>query len=172
GKHEHRRLKRFYALTNKNLQFTDQVAKHIRRERAVNTHTASELSSHAHRTQKARHLLTRKRDGPLGGANERVPETIPTGSPRDHHQISSEQRNHVDIVGFVQEHQDDPAVQDFALDLRRHLVQRLRNNDNKTGGDYDEEYEPTSHDLSALRIRHDRTYIHKQMRLNYTSYDM
>ncbi len=54
--------------------------------------------------------------------------------------------------------------QDFALKLQKHVIRRLR-------GIEDPAHEPTRADLDALRLRHNRLWLHKVLRVNYTSYD-
>lgn len=59
-------------------------------------------------------------------------------------------------------------LQDFIPNLRQHVLERLlTGNDNPQ-----EDFAPSREDLAAVRIRHDRMYIHKRMQVNYTSYDM
>ncbi|KAI0823817.1 hypothetical protein BC628DRAFT_1297070, partial [Trametes gibbosa] len=174
GELEHRRLKRFYAHTNKNAKFVSQIAKHQRRERFVNkahkqAPAAQQGGAAAARQANARLLMTRETVRPLRPGRD-VAEIIEQSNPGDHHAISSDQRTHMDITGFVHDNEGDPAVKNFARDLRVHLFQHLHTGADPSGAD--EEYEPSFEDLAALRIRHNRMYVHKRMLVNYTSYDM
>ncbi|KAI0363587.1 hypothetical protein BV20DRAFT_1031111 [Pilatotrama ljubarskyi] len=173
GELEHRRCKQFYVRTNKNATFVSQIAKHQRRERFVNDiHQRMPGAKEPARKHSARRLFTRSTVGPLQLGPDDFEPLGPT-SPRDHHRISDDQRHHVDIMGFVLENKDDPAVDDFARKLRCHVVERLHGLSDPSPSQADTpHYVPSNQDLAALRIRHNRMYIHKRMLVNYTSYDM
>ncbi|EIW62286.1 uncharacterized protein TRAVEDRAFT_77649, partial [Trametes versicolor FP-101664 SS1] len=170
GELEHRRLKRFYVHMNKNALFVSQITKHQHRKHFVNkahSRVPKLTSKPAERKAKARRAMTQKTAGSLQ-ARPDVHKDIGSCAPRDHHQISHEQQQHVDIAAFVRNNKGDVAVENFARDLRTHVLERLH-----TGlGPTDEDYVPSHEDHAALRICHDCMYIHKQMLVNYTTYDM
>ncbi|KAI0363871.1 hypothetical protein BV20DRAFT_957443 [Pilatotrama ljubarskyi] len=174
GELEHRRCKHFYVRTNKNATFVSQIAKHQRRERFVNDihQRAPGAKEPGARKHSARRLFTRRTAGPLQLGPDDF-EPLGPVSPRDHHRISDDQRHHVDITGFVLENKDDPAVDNFARELRYHVVERLHELHNPSPSPTNTpHFVLSSQDLAALRIRHNRMYIHKRMLVNYTSYDM
>ncbi|KAI0349066.1 hypothetical protein OH77DRAFT_1499676 [Trametes cingulata] len=173
GELEHRRCKHFYVRTNKNATFVSQIAKDQRRERFVNhIHQRAPEAKESARKHSARRLFTRSRAGPLQlGLDEFEP--LGPVSPRDYHRISDDPSHHVDITGFVLENKDDPAVNNFARELRCHVVERLHELHNPSPSPTNTpRFVPSSQDLAALRIRHNRMYVHKRMLVNYTSYDM
>ncbi|KAI0324055.1 hypothetical protein GY45DRAFT_1263589 [Cubamyces sp. BRFM 1775] len=158
GELEHQRVKRFYVRTSKNARFQAQIGNHERRERLVHRdrRSSAKKSKRPKKSEKNPGLRV-----PRGEAEAAAPCL-----PGDHHSISDEQRHHIDLTGFVHDCEGDPA--NFASGLRRHVLRRLLK-DTMPDGDA---YEPTYEDFSALRLRHNRLYIHKRMLVNYTSYDM
>ncbi|KAG2131738.1 uncharacterized protein EDB93DRAFT_1094220, partial [Suillus bovinus] len=100
----HRALKAFYLLTNK-LDMPGQLAKHEHR----------------------RHVLRRVAEA--GGSvpsasNQSHADTPP--SLKIHHHISNSQNNPVRLFTFLQENEGDPAIKNFILKLRDHILYRLQ----------------------------------------------
>ncbi|KAI9057374.1 hypothetical protein FKP32DRAFT_1551893, partial [Trametes sanguinea] len=178
---EHRRVKRFYARTNKNTDFAWQIARHQRREAILNRISRHTLHRQARTAQKPSGSRgQRQRRGP--NALAQVPcaplqplhlrfeqsEPLPACSPKDHTQISEEQANPVNIHQYVAENDDDPAFKGFVQKLQVHVFKRLL--EAQTGSLPDGQV--SREDLRRLRIQRNRMYLHKVMRVNYTSYDM
>ncbi|KAI0667873.1 hypothetical protein C8Q78DRAFT_1071605 [Trametes maxima] len=171
---EHRRVKRFYVRTNKNTTFGRQIALHMQRERYLNqmhTRTTSPTVGKPTRNCRPRKIAawepTCQRQRPLHLRFE-VSETLPPASAKLHTQISDEQTHYEDIMAYVNENSDDPAFKDFVHKLCVHALQRLTGI--HTG--HHNEGDPTPTELRTLQIERNRMYVHKIMRVNYTSYDM
>ncbi|KAJ3557882.1 hypothetical protein NP233_g11630 [Leucocoprinus birnbaumii] len=92
GELEHRRVKRFYAQTNKQAGFTAQIAKQQRRQRIL--HKIGQL-------QHPSSLLALPHDD----------EPLMPISPRDHHYISPLQKKYLNVIAWVGKHPNDPALQ-------------------------------------------------------------
>ncbi|KAF8074854.1 hypothetical protein FPV67DRAFT_601603 [Lyophyllum atratum] len=156
GELEHRRVKKFYARTNKN-QAVRQMTKLERRERALRKHC------------RAREVPEKGKKGKT--ANPRIAftetEVLPLTPPEVHHHISSSRNFHLDIPTWLAANAGDPAIQDFLPKLKDHLLARLSHPDWTGDGN---EFTPEEH--FNLLIRNDRLYIHKVLRVNYTSYDV
>ncbi|KAI0350553.1 hypothetical protein OH77DRAFT_1488941 [Trametes cingulata] len=170
---EHRRLKRFYARTNKNARFAWQIARHQRRERALHrlhAQTSEDDASAKRRSRndhssRAKAAFGRRRPLNLGFTSS---EPLAPASPRQHTQISEGQEHPVDIGTYVHENRHDPAFKDFAQRLQVHVYRRLV--ELRTGKHHESDITPRQ--LRSLRIQRNRMYLHKVMRVNYTSYDM
>ncbi|KAI0069724.1 hypothetical protein K474DRAFT_1713979 [Panus rudis PR-1116 ss-1] len=163
GELQHRRVKRFYARTNKH-RSTRQIARLNERERALrglgvgqklsparklNKYTKAELSVRAHMHNRAHDL--------------------PVIPPEAHHFIS-ESRNHpVHLSNWLHATQSktDAALKDFRINLKNHLLHRLRK-----PGQADDGTEYTPQDRSELTIKNDRIYRQHTFRVNYTTYDI
>ncbi|OSD00042.1 hypothetical protein PYCCODRAFT_1437796 [Trametes coccinea BRFM310] len=185
---EHRRVKRFYARTNKNKDFVWQITRHQRRETILNRIRRRALAREAGSAIKAPQAETSRRRSrsqyakttpyaptsaslrPLHLRFEQS-EPLPASSPRDHTQISEEQAHPVDIHQYVNDNQDDPAFEGFVHKLQVHVFSRLRAAA-QAGEGPDSDSEVSSADLRRLRILRNRMYLQKVMRVNYTSYDM
>jgi len=101
---EHRRVKRFYARTNKNTKFGLQIAKHTRREallRAIKQREKDEIAAAS--TEKPS-------EGEQVSLQFTDNEPLPYTSPRVHHHISDSQRYHDDITRFLTKNCNDPAM--------------------------------------------------------------
>ena len=57
-------------------------------------------------------------------------------------------------------------MQGFVYQLKLHLLRRLSPDDLFVDG-----REPTSAELASVRVYEDKLYVHKTMRINYTTYD-
>ena len=58
-------------------------------------------------------------------------------------------------------------MQGFAYQLKAHLLRQLSDEDTFADG-----HEPMPTELACVRVYEDKLYIHKTMRINYTTYDM
>ncbi|KAH9942660.1 hypothetical protein B0H21DRAFT_710231 [Amylocystis lapponica] len=108
GELEHRRVKRFYARTNKN-NHPSQIAKLQRREQMLEAARRREGKSPAHATGKRKRKPEAEQHNEPGlqfGDQDLLPFT----SPKDHHHISDSRRYHEDITRWLGENRKDPAV--------------------------------------------------------------
>ncbi|OSD05112.1 hypothetical protein PYCCODRAFT_1385676 [Trametes coccinea BRFM310] len=170
GELEHRRVKRFYARTNKNFQFGLQIARHERRERIVNDPRRQPSSQPPPpHTKGGKARRGRPRQHTSLRLDPQEPEDISSCSPTAHTEISEELRHPLEINGFVYDNEGDPAVEDFIPKLHRHVYARLVAG---AGSPPDRNLAPTERELASLRIRNNRLYMHRRMLVNYTSYDM
>jgi hypothetical protein len=96
GELEHRRVKRFYARTNK-FQFTAQIAKHQQRERI--------LRKIRHRVQQANATQAK----PAVVAFEES-EPLPQTPPSVHHHMSESTRHWENITAWLATNRADPAL--------------------------------------------------------------
>ncbi|KAF9565460.1 hypothetical protein CPC08DRAFT_621472, partial [Agrocybe pediades] len=150
GEFEHRRLKRFYARTNKGVTFELQLSKHERRERAL--------------LQVRKQLESAKKTAPDGPAVpfEEVDPLSPT-SPRLHHKTSKTKFSRLNIFQWVHQNKGDPALEDFVPKLKDHLLSRLLNSNDAIF---------TNEQRNSVKIDNDSLYCHKVLRINYTTYDL
>lgn len=111
-------------------------------------------------------------------------EELPPAAPETRYQVSDSQRFPVHIHEWLNQHRDDPAtkvrlysdcsgttphsvLQNFLPHLRDHLLGRM------LGREYNgDEDGMAAADLRRLSIEKDRMYLHKVLRVNYTTYDM
>ncbi|KAI0259134.1 hypothetical protein BC834DRAFT_974518 [Gloeopeniophorella convolvens] len=151
GELEHRRVKRFYARTNKN-DYTQQISQHEQRKRVLNT-----IDSR----------LTGQAAGAVPPAAATTDEELPPTIPRDHHHIGESNNIHFNLIIWLQEHRGDPAVHKFRARLQDHLLARCE------GRIFDgDEHEYTDEERSTIQFANNRLFPHKTMRVNYTTYDM
>lgn len=104
---EHRRVKKFYIRVHK-ATFTRGIAKQQRRERILH-----KIKEHAPKNTFAR---KRKYGGEEHTASKpyvafKDDETLPPSSPHEHHHISTDTRHKLDLLCWLGEHKDDPAVE-------------------------------------------------------------
>ncbi|KAI0054411.1 hypothetical protein BV25DRAFT_1765456, partial [Artomyces pyxidatus] len=174
---EHRRVKRFYARTNKQ-QFTSQITKHQQRERLLkNIKIRSLAKEEAVEESDAESSLS---SSPESDVNTQDPAAItlafeeedplaPT-PPTLHHHMSDSTRFHENIISFVGKYSRDPATQanqNFLPRLKDHLLGRL------LGRQFQGDEEAFSAEQRAsISFVHGRMYKHKVVRFNYTTYDM
>ncbi|KAJ7144085.1 hypothetical protein C8R44DRAFT_602076, partial [Mycena epipterygia] len=144
GELEHRRVKWFYACTNKN--------------NAVRQMTRLE-----HRDQ----ALLRIKRGLRPALNFEESEALPYTSPEIHHYISPSRNHHFHLTTWLAENAEDPAVKDFLPRLQDHLLGQLSH---PNWSAEDEQFSPQ--ECWRLLIHDDRIYCHKVLRVNYTSYDV
>ncbi|KAI0744837.1 hypothetical protein C8Q76DRAFT_789312 [Earliella scabrosa] len=166
GELEHRRVKRLYALTNKNSRFAKQIALHTRRQvimhkltrgQAIRRRPSGQIpSSHPGPT------VARSLQLPAGQAEGLLPS-----APAEHYQISEDQRHHTDLRDFLYDNRHDPACRNFAHDLKAHIWRRLPGVESTP-----DDYQLTREDVSSVRIVSNKLYRHHVLRINYTTYDM
>ncbi|KAF9550311.1 hypothetical protein CPC08DRAFT_755181 [Agrocybe pediades] len=153
GELEHRRVKRFYCRVRKGWH-AKGIAQHVRRERFLYTQGVQ------HKEAIASGIKTRKR-------RSMIDESLPPLSPEAHHQISIETRNKIGIDDYITEHQNDPAIEDFHIKLKNHLLSQLLAKDDTGRID---QFSPL--ERAAVTIINDSIYEHQVMRVNYTTYDL
>ncbi|TFK81828.1 hypothetical protein K466DRAFT_648231 [Polyporus arcularius HHB13444] len=167
GELEHRRVKKFYVRTNKNVQFAWQIARHQRRQQYL--HTRGDDPSFPKRpTRKAK--PRRARLVPVRTPMHlpfEASESLPSMSPKEHTQISEEQTHPINIVSHLADNKDDPSFKDFSSQLDSHVFQRLEALAGRPTS-----RDPTPEECINVRIDRGRLYIHKITRVNWTSYDM
>ncbi|KAF8998813.1 hypothetical protein BDQ17DRAFT_1247288 [Cyathus striatus] len=94
-------------------------------------------------------------------------ETIPSGEPKHHYQMSNDTRNAISISQYLREHAGDPAVKDFLPRLKDHLLRRIKNLE------YDGDETPFSEaEHASIKFVKHELYQHKVLRVNYTTYDL
>nr|GAT49693.1 predicted protein [Mycena chlorophos] len=109
GELEHRRVKRFYARTNKNravrqmtlLERRDTFFRNIR-ARAVKTATAT---VRPHAATPVRQIRRSKKTVPFA---ER--EALPYAAPEQHYHVAASQNDSIHVPSWLYEHRNDPAV--------------------------------------------------------------
>ncbi|KAJ7097121.1 hypothetical protein B0H15DRAFT_920861 [Mycena belliarum] len=171
GELEHRRVKRFYARTNKN-QAVRQITQLERRESALTQIKA--------RADKNAALVTKKTTPtpvPQGHKQKLkkktlgIPfvesEALPYTTPEEHHHISVSRNFSYHLSSWLNEHLGDPATQDFLPKLQEHLLARLIHPDWTGDGN---EFTPA--ERACIIFRNGRIYEHKILRINYTTYDV
>ncbi|KAI0715990.1 hypothetical protein C8T65DRAFT_606466 [Cerioporus squamosus] len=167
GELEHRRVKKFYVRTNKNIQFAWQIARHQRRQQFLHTRmddsTSPKRPKRKTKPRRARLVPVRT---PMHLPFE-ASELLPSMSPKEHSQISEEQTHSIQLATHLADNRDDPSFKDFASQLDSHVFQRLEALAGRPTS-----RDPTPEERINVRIDRGRLYIHKIMRVNYTSYDM
>ena len=102
---EHRRLKTYYARTNKN-KFTRQCAHHERRERILRGIRSKEKEWMEHeQVERGNHIDGAKEAHLSFEQADPLPQTL----PHDHVHISKSKKHCVDLRQFVNERRNDPA---------------------------------------------------------------
>ncbi|TFY50777.1 hypothetical protein EVJ58_g10894, partial [Rhodofomes roseus] len=180
GEREHCRIKRYFPRTNKSSNFAFQIGKRQRRERLL--HQIRKRSRIARGQPLPRQAPVRSTAEARGTSTKlHVPDTrrgavlpftdsefLPPTSPESRYQMSDEQRYWENIPMWLQKNRDDPATKDFLPHLKDHLLGRLLNLE--YNGDEDHGFGPA--ERRRLAIAKDRMYLHKVLRVNYTTYDM
>ncbi|KAJ7586852.1 hypothetical protein C8J56DRAFT_1051158 [Mycena floridula] len=146
GEFTHKDGKLWYSMTNSmtNKQNAEkQIADHERRERLV------------HKVDMA--------INPKSLAPQKS-ESLPHTNSTERYHIALSQRDHSDIIEFQGLNKGDPAMKDFVVKLKNHLLARL----------YDSEDETAFTDLDRRKLTFVNNYIYKHsvVRLNYTTYDL
>ncbi|KAL0568578.1 hypothetical protein V5O48_013407 [Marasmius crinis-equi] len=113
GELEHRRVKRFYARTNKS-KFVKQTTHHERREQIIRGVETKVLKG----TQPAKTL-----------------EPPPVASLNTHHFISADRSDWFNVREWTRKLGDDPAIKDFLPKLKDHLLSAILNQRDDTFSD-------------------------------------
>ncbi|KAJ7290637.1 hypothetical protein C8J57DRAFT_1611754 [Mycena rebaudengoi] len=176
GELEHRRVKRYYARTNRN-DAVGQITQLERREAALLKIARDQ--QHAQNTPPIETIETpsngtkRKRPGTkpaqtvLPTVDFAETEALPYTPPEAHYHISQSRNYHFNIQQFLTANYGDPAVKDFLPKLKEHLLGRMIH---PTWSGDGEEFTPQERD--QVTIVNNRIYRHKVCRINYTSYDV
>ncbi|KAG1849714.1 hypothetical protein F4604DRAFT_1971016, partial [Suillus subluteus] len=158
GELEHRRVKRFYARTNK-IKIARGIAKQQRRERLL--HKIRQKAA----AQRAEGRLNHSEDSsPSVGFAET--ESLPQCSPETQYQISNSRCQHWDITSWLHRNHEDLAVKDFLPRLKDHILTCF------LGYDDSEECTFTAAQRNSLIILNNKIYKHKVLRVNYTTYNL
>ncbi|KAJ3925142.1 MAG: hypothetical protein NXY57DRAFT_949196 [Lentinula lateritia] len=156
GELEHRRVKRFYARTNRN-QFSFQIARHEHRRRTLQM--ISKQKGHQYRGRVTRSQVAT----PSLSFSDSDP--LPFTNPMTRYHMSSSTRYFQNLTVWLGELRDDPAFTDFLPKLKNHILERIL-------GVPDEGREFSDKERRTITIQNNRIYQHKVIRFNYTSYDM
>ncbi|KAI0700509.1 hypothetical protein C8T65DRAFT_551386, partial [Cerioporus squamosus] len=92
-------------------------------------------------------------------------------SPAERYHIAKSQRHHDNIFNWVSSFHDDPALKDYYLDLKNHLLARLEDcgllvAEGPQPGEFSFQQQ------SRLLIWKEAAFWHEVLRLNYTTYDL
>ncbi|TCD70859.1 hypothetical protein EIP91_001167 [Steccherinum ochraceum] len=154
GELEHRRVKRFYARTNKN-NAVKQITNLHRREEAMRS-----------RKERIYKTLKKKRQS-AAAVLEMQSEPLSYTPPEYHHEISRSQNFPSTLPRWANLNRVDPAMKDFYRKLQDHLYSRLLN-----PGCADVEQTFTNAERQNFLLLGSRIYRHKVFRVNYTTYDV
>ncbi|KAJ7247385.1 hypothetical protein B0H12DRAFT_1211224 [Mycena haematopus] len=158
GELEHRRVKGFYARTNKN-KAVRQMTQLERR----NT-TLLRIASRAHSKAKHRFVAQGHKKALISFAES---ESLPYTAPEQHYHISPSRNFSFHLTAWLRSNHGDPAVADFLPKLQEHLLSRLAHPDWTGDGN---EFTPAQR--FRLILKNERIYMHKIVRINYTTYDV
>ncbi|KAJ3537818.1 hypothetical protein NM688_g6619 [Phlebia brevispora] len=172
GKSEHKRVKGWYGLINKN-KHEGQIAMKQQRQKAlmeIKQHdvVAIEAREEAERAKSADQQKTKHFRFQFGTTWEDV-EDEELGKTRfdTHHHMADSQRIYEDIFRLSDSNSEDPALRNFVSDLKDHLLARIMCND-FNGEEHDFSDEQRAH----VKIINDRIYRHQILCVNFTTYDM
>ncbi|KAJ7649427.1 hypothetical protein DFH06DRAFT_1282942 [Mycena polygramma] len=168
GELEHRRVKRFYARTNKNKAVRQMTQLERRETTAVRIAIRGQVNAQRHvakKSSKTGASTPKKKAQPYVSFAES--ESLPYTTPKDHHHISPSTNLSFHLSSWLNTNRDDPAVKDFLPKLQEHLLSRLAHPDWTGDGN-----EFTSAQRFRLTFKNERVYRHKILRINYTSYDV
>ncbi|KAG2047193.1 hypothetical protein BDR06DRAFT_1032526 [Suillus hirtellus] len=82
-------------------------------------------------------------------------------SPDVHHHIGMTQKYPIHIGTYLRSHEGDPAIKNFLLKLKQHLLQHIH-----------KLTDISSEDTNTIIIKDDHLYHHNIARFNYTTYDV
>uniref|UniRef100_A0A8H7XVD3 Uncharacterized protein n=1 Tax=Psilocybe cubensis TaxID=181762 RepID=A0A8H7XVD3_PSICU len=171
GKLEHRRVKRFFVRTNKGCKFEHQISRHEHREHLLRSIAARVLKLEEKESREnlgakepqSSARSSKKHSRPSKKISYVKPphivatfesESLPPLSPSEHHQMSTSKRYKLYIYEFMNNYCDDAAVtEDFVSRLEDHFLARVL-------------------ERAQINILGDRIYMHKVLRVNYTTYDI
>ncbi|KJA20606.1 hypothetical protein HYPSUDRAFT_141916, partial [Hypholoma sublateritium FD-334 SS-4] len=149
GELEHRRVKKYYARTNKNCA-TRQITRLERREHVLLNWTQSKIGQE--KSIKVSPTMNFKQS-----------ESLPYTPPEYHHHISTSRNFPVHIQNLLDSTTDD----DPAIKLQEHILGRILHPTwSGDGNEYSDE------ERNKVFFVNERLYLHKVMRINYTTYDI
>ncbi|KAG6895033.1 hypothetical protein C0992_003455 [Termitomyces sp. T32_za158] len=164
GELEHRRVKKFYARTNKN-NAIPQITRLERRERVLERTRQQNMTQKIERQSKSRKQRSFIANQPRLDFSQSEP--LPPTPPELHHHISPSHNNHLHIPTWLAANAGDLAITNFLPKLKEHLLACILHPDWTGDGN-----EFTPEQQYRLLIRNDRLYIHKIFRVNFTTYDV
>ncbi|KAJ7104782.1 hypothetical protein C8R44DRAFT_943843, partial [Mycena epipterygia] len=170
GELEHRRVKRFYARTNKNRAVRQMTLLERRETSLLRIATRARLNARLFGKTTATPVFqghTRKFVKTKTYVPFNESEALPYTTPEQHHHISGSHNFSWHLPSWLSKNRDDPAVENFLPKLQEHLLSRLSHPDWTGDGN-----EFTAGDRYQLSLKNQRIYRHKILRINYTSYDV
>ncbi|KJA19627.1 hypothetical protein HYPSUDRAFT_143405, partial [Hypholoma sublateritium FD-334 SS-4] len=170
GELEHRRVKRYYARTNKNgavrqitrLERREHVLLHrIRLKNSQEKQTNFSIEKAGSKRRKVKVKTTPSMDFAES-------ESLPYTPPEYHHHISTSRNFPIHVQSFINATtDDDPAIKDFYPKLQEHILARILHPTwSGDGNEFSDE------ERNKVFIVNERLYRHKVMRINYTTYDV
>ncbi|KAF8154664.1 hypothetical protein B0H34DRAFT_860496 [Crassisporium funariophilum] len=178
GELEHKKVKRFYARTNKGQTFERQISRHQHRQRIL-----CRIASHVKNGQNVNKANTTPPPPPPAPSTHSVPpvplpttcprapvvpvdesDALPPTQPEQHHHISNSKRHVTNLFRWLDENNADPALKAY---LKDHLLSRL-SGDTSDG----QEHCYLDDERDNVGIVNDRLYRHKVLHVNYTTYDV
>ncbi|KAF8147208.1 hypothetical protein K438DRAFT_1989788 [Mycena galopus ATCC 62051] len=172
GESLHRLVKRLYGITNKR-EHAGQIARKVVRM----ARSKVLMQSMAHKLSKKMQLLPPSADSKRKRMRE--PRRMQRLAPQPyedpfgfagvdvHYCISNIRRRPVSLSSFNPKN-GDPAMKDFIPKLRDHLLGRLLHRE--FDGDSHDEF--SADDRNTIRIKDDKLYETKLLRIHYTTYDV
>ncbi|KAH9898500.1 hypothetical protein C8Q73DRAFT_773146 [Cubamyces lactineus] len=172
GELEHKHVKRYYVRTNKH-KFTFQIARHVRREEKLRIIKARVAARDARRDEALSHSTPERQLGEspatslsAAAGEGRSPSPEPP-SPAERYHLADSQRDSVELTAWLRTHPQDPALVDFIVKLKDHILARRS---------YARGEDPPSSKFSAadrarVVIVNNKVYWHRVLRINYTTYD-
>ncbi|KAF7349533.1 hypothetical protein MSAN_01743700 [Mycena sanguinolenta] len=94
-------------------------------------------------------------------------EALPYTTPDQHHHISPSRNFSLHLTSWLRSNHGDPAVANFLPKLQEHVLSRLAHPDWTGDGT-----EFTPQERFRLVVKNQRIYMHKILRVNYTTYDV
>uniref|UniRef100_A0A8H8CGN3 Uncharacterized protein n=1 Tax=Psilocybe cubensis TaxID=181762 RepID=A0A8H8CGN3_PSICU len=171
GELEHRRVKRFYAKTNKGRTFERQITRHQCRERLLRTISEREKRSKKTSTDILQQAPSNYSTSNVSNAPH-VPfiesDALPPTLPQLHHHISADKRLKDNVHRWLYTNEGDPALKNFIRDLKNHLLSRLLGHT----ADSDDYLYYSDEDRYNVQIVNNLMFRHKLLRINYTTYDV
>ncbi|TCD64617.1 hypothetical protein EIP91_003851 [Steccherinum ochraceum] len=162
GELEHRRVKRWYARTNKK-EFTRQIARQQRRAQIlerIRRRSAEHRERHGMLSQSSS-------SGTSHNVSLAEDEHLPPAPPDVHYRMAQGNRFPLNLTAFLSDNYGDPAVKDFLPKLKDHFLARF------LGMQYEgDERTFTDEDRRRVIIKDNVIYKHQVLRVNYTSYDV
>ncbi|KIJ60703.1 hypothetical protein HYDPIDRAFT_98197, partial [Hydnomerulius pinastri MD-312] len=144
----------------------------IRRFGTTDSFSTQTLARIEHRQAHIRRIMAKQT------ASNTLRESV-ASTPEQHHHIGQLQNYPDDLMRLVRRTSDNPAVKDFILKLKAHLLPRIKalhHSLDPTGtpslpADYPAQMYDVS-TLSQVLFKNDRIYHHNLIRINYTTYDV